>query len=174
MPNYLVLSAIGKDRPGIVNQLSQMIVERQGNISSSRMMAMGGEFTIMLMIDGSPDTIEQIKASLPEMESQSGLTIVARNTELDAGRARRLPYKVEVVSMDHPGIVQQVADFFSNHEGNIEEMNTDTYAAAHTGTPMFALSMIVDLPAETRIAPLREEFFEFCDNLNLDASLEIP
>jgi glycine cleavage system transcriptional repressor len=99
---------------------------------------------------------------------------VARNTELDAGRARRLPYKVEVVSMDHPGIVQQVADFFSNHEGNIEEMNTDTYAAAHTGTPMFALSMIVDLPAETRIAPLREEFFEFCDNLNLDASLEIP
>lgn len=173
MSQYLVLSAIGNDQPGLVNKLSQIIVERKGNITSSRMMAMGGEFALMLMIEGDENTINDIQNELPKMETQLDLTITSRITQLSDSQPTRIPYSVEVVSMDHPGIVQQVADFFSSHMANIEEMNTDTYAAAHTGTPMFALNMIVGLPADTKIGPLREQFMEFCDNLNLDASLEM-
>ena len=173
MSHYLVISAIGNDQPGIVNSVSQMIVERRGNISSSRMMVMGGEFAIMLMVEGDDKTIEKIQSALPEIESELGLTIVACKTQTNTKQTAHVPYIVEVVSMDHPGIVQQVADFFSSRQANIEEMNTDTYSAAHTGTQMFALNMVVGLPADTKIAPLREQFLEFCDNLNLDGSLEI-
>ena len=173
MSQYLVLSAIGNDQPGLVNKLSQMIVERKGNITSSRMMAMGGEFALMLMIEGNETTINDIQTKLPKVESLLGLTITSRKTQLDHSQSARIPYSVEVVSMDHPGIVQQVADFFSSHMANIEEMNTDTYAAAHTGTPMFALYMVVGLPADTKIAPFCVQFMEFCDNLTLDGSLEM-
>jgi glycine cleavage system transcriptional repressor len=51
-------------------------------------------------------------------------------------------------------------------------MATNTYAAAHTGTPMFAVHMTVGIPASTHIATLREEFMDYCDGLNLDAVLE--
>jgi glycine cleavage system transcriptional repressor len=51
-------------------------------------------------------------------------------------------------------------------------MVTSTYAAAHTGTPMFSVNMSVGIPSETHIASLRDDFMEFCDNLNLDAVLE--
>jgi len=173
MSEYLVLSAVGHDQPGIVNKLSQMIVERKGNISSSRMMALGGEFAIMLMVEGDEKNIEQIQAALSEIESALALTIVARKTQTNTTTSARIPYRVEVVSMDHPGIVQQVADFFSSHQANIEEMNTDTYSAAHTGTQMFALNMVVGLPADIKIGSLRIQFMDFCDNLNLDGSLDI-
>jgi glycine cleavage system transcriptional repressor len=173
MNHYIVISAIGNDRPGIVNSVSQMIVERKGNITSSRMMAMGGEFSLMLMVEGDKDVIEKIQSSLPEIESSLGLTLVSRATQVNQQEAARIPCNINVVSMDHPGIVQQVADFFSSRKVNIEEMNTDTYPAAHTGTQMFALNMVVSLPAETKVAPLREEFIDFCDSMNLDASLEI-
>ena len=173
MSHYLVISAIGNDQPGIVNSVSQMIVERKGNITSSRMMAMGGEFSLMLMVEGDNKIVEQIQSALPDMESALGLTIVSKHTKASERTAERVPCNINVVSMDHPGIVQQVADFFSPRDVNIEEMNTDTYPAAHTGTQMFALNMVVSLPAELKIAPLREEFVDFCDAMNLDASMEI-
>ena len=172
MSHYLVISAIGNDRPGIVNDVSQMIAEHKGNITSSRMMALGGEFALMLMIEGDETTIDGIIAKLPDIESSLGLTITSRKNRITAAAAQQIAYKVKVVSMDHPGIVQQISDFFSNQQANIEEMNTDTYAAAHTGTQMFALNMVASLPAETKIGQLREQFYEFCDNLNLDATIE--
>ena len=172
MSDYLVISAIGKDHPGIVNEVSHMIAEHKGNITSSRMMAMGGEFALMLMVEGDSDVIESIQSALPDMESSLGLTIVSRHTDTDKDSSR-IPCNINVVSMDHPGIVQQVADFFSSRTANIEDMNTDTYPAAHTGTTMFALNMVVSLPSEIKVAPLREEFIDFCDALNLDASMEI-
>jgi glycine cleavage system transcriptional repressor len=167
MASYLVISAIGEDKPGIVQKLSQMIVEKNGNITSSRMMAMGGEFSLMLMVEGNDKIIDDIIASLPDMEASLELTITSRKTWKSDGASPLIAYRVEVVSMDHPGIIQQVSDFFSRRDANIEEMNTDTYAAAHTGTTMFSLEMIVGLPAEIKIASLREEFLDFCDNLNL-------
>ena len=81
------------------------------------------------------------------------------------------PYQVTVVAMDHPGIVRNVTQFFSGRDINIEELETETYAAAHTGTTMFSLAMTVSLPSNLTIGELREEFLDFCDELNLDAAL---
>ena len=83
-----------------------------------------------------------------------------------------MPYGVDVVAMDHPGIVNKLAGFFAERDINIEDMSTSTYSAAHTGTPMFAVHMTVGIPASTHIATLREEFMDYCDGLNLDAVLE--
>jgi len=78
---------------------------------------------------------------------------------------------VEVVSMDHPGIVRDIARFFSRRKINIIELDTSRYAAAHTGTPMFALHMTVEIAADQSIGKLREEFVSMCDQLNLDAKM---
>ena len=51
-------------------------------------------------------------------------------------------------------------------------MYTSSHRAAHTGSPMFTLSMTVEIPAATHISTLREQFMEFCDQLNLDAIME--
>jgi glycine cleavage system transcriptional repressor len=74
--------------------------------------------------------------------------------------------------MDQPGIVHNLASFFSQRQINIQEMVTSSYAAAHTGTPMFAVHMTVDIPASLQISVLRDEFMDFCDQLNLDAVME--
>ena len=74
--------------------------------------------------------------------------------------------------MDQPGIVHELAAFFSKREINIQDMATTTYNAAHTATPMFSVRMIVEVPAQQHIAALREEFLDICDELNLDGVLE--
>jgi len=172
MKKYFVISALGKDRPGIVNQLSQLILDCGCNVEDSRMTVLGGEFAMLLMISGHWSAITRLERQLPALEKKLELTLLAKHTEPRASTQDRVPYVVDVVAMDHPGIVRDVADFFASREINIEELSTWTYPAAHTGTPMFSLNMTVSIPGEVHIGRLRDEFTGFCDNLNLDATLE--
>ncbi|OOZ36691.1 glycine cleavage system protein R [Solemya velesiana gill symbiont] len=170
--NYLVISALGNDRPGIIDNLSKAIFDNECNITDSRMTVLGGEFAILLMVEGQWNTLSKLEDAIPGLEQELGLTIIAKRTEERSAAADLLPYGVEVVSLDHPGIVHHLASFFSQHHINIEDMATSNYAAAHTGTPMFSVHMTVGIPADIHISTLRKEFLEFCDSLNLDAVLE--
>ncbi|EGV51782.1 glycine cleavage system protein R [Candidatus Endoriftia persephone str. Guaymas] len=170
--SFLVISALGRDRPGIVNELSKTILEGECNIVDSRMTVLGGEFAILLMVEGQWNTLAKLESALPEIEKRLGLTIIAKRTEERAPSSNQLPYAVEVVAMDHPGIVHQLAEFFSERQINIEDMVTSSYAAAHTGTPMFSVTMSVGIPANLHIATLRDDFMDYCDSLNLDGVLE--
>jgi len=172
MIKNLVISALGNDKPGLVNQLSKAILDQAGNISESPMMVLGGEFAIMLLVTGNQDCINNINSKLEETGNTLGLTITAKETKTQESKQKRLPYQVTVVSMDHPGIVHNITDFLSTRNLNIEEIETKTYPAAHTGTPMFSLEITISVPADSSVKMLRDEFIIFCDDLNLDASLE--
>lgn len=172
MNKNLVITALGNDKPGIVNKLSKAILDHGGNITESRMMALSGEFAMMLLVTGEEDSISNINSKLKSIGDKLGLTITAKEATLQASDKKRLPYRVTVVSMDHPGIVHDISDFLSSRNLNIEEVETNTYPAAHTGTPMFSLDMIISVPADSSVRALRDEFLVFCDDLNLDASLE--
>lgn len=169
---YLVISALGQDRPGIVKTFTQPISESSVNILDSRMTILGGEFAILMMVEGSWDTIAKLEAQLPALEQALGLTIVAKRTDSQQAQANAIPYAVNVVALDHPGIVNQLAEFFSGRSINIQDLLTDSYNAAHTGTPMFSATLIINIPGDVSIARLREEFFDFCDGLNLDGVIE--
>ena len=68
--NFLVISALGKDRPGIVDQLSKLVLEHDCNIADSRMTVLGGEFAILLMVEGNWNTLSKLEDTLPTMEQQ--------------------------------------------------------------------------------------------------------
>lgn len=169
---YLILSALGEDKPGIVNILTKAILEHGGNIIDSRMTVLGGEFAALLMLEGPWNALAKIEGAVPELEKELAMTIIVKRTGERATESNHLPYAVEVVAMDNPGIVNNLAGFFSERNINIEDLVTNSYAAAHTGTPMFAVQMTVGIPADVQLSGLREEFMDYCDSLNLDAVLE--
>ena len=172
MSSFLVISALGNDKAGLVNELSAAILNTGCNIVDSRMSVLGGEFAIILLISGPWNAVAKMEDMLPVLGQTLGLTTISRRTEKRSTLANMLPYVVEVVSMDHPGIVYQIAEFFSSRGINIEELSTGSYSAAHTGTPMFSLNMTISVPADLHIGQLREQFTEFCDESNLDAVME--
>lgn len=169
---YLVISALGEDHPGIVNTLTKTILDHGCNIVDSRMTVLGGEFAALLMVEGQWNTLAKVEGAIPELERQLKMTIIAKRTEERASSGNLLPYAVEVVAMDHPGIVNNLAGFFARHSINIEDLVTSSYSAAHTGTQMFSVQMTVGIPSNIHISALREEFMDYCDSLNLDAVLE--
>jgi len=126
---YLVISALGEDRPGIVNRLSKVLLDQGCNIEDSRMAVLGGEFAAMLLVEGKWNTLAKVENVLPELERQLGMTIISKRTGERVTGKNLLPYGVDVIAMDHPGIVNNLAEFFAERDINIEDMSTSTYAA---------------------------------------------
>ena len=172
MQEYLVISAIGEDKPGIINGLSQAATECGCNILDTRMTVLGGEFALIMMIGGLSDQITSAESSIPQVADKFSLTTILKRTQPRQEADASCPYFISVISLDHPGIVREIAGFFSQRKINIEEMETGTYAAAHTGSPMFSLEIAINVPATTPIAQLKEAFIAFCDERNLDATIE--
>lgn len=172
MKNLLVLTALGKDRPGLVAALSESITSQQCNISESCMSVLGGEFAIIMLVEGQWNNIAKLEQMIPGLQEQLSLTLQCKRTETRPGKHNAVPYTVDVLSMDSPGIVHKVTDFFYTRKINIHDLQTECFNAAHTGTPMFTLTLTLEIPAVTHIATLREEFMDFSDTHNLDAIIE--
>jgi glycine cleavage system transcriptional repressor len=171
MHEQLVITALGADRPGIVGELTNTLNANQLNIEDSRMSILGGEFAILMLVGGSSESIENITKKTDELEKQLNMRLLVKPTTSKSDDVVLAPYNVEVVSIDHPGIVNEIANFFSSRKINIVDLDTSRYPAAHTGTPMFALHMVIGVPPEQSITALRDEFITMCDELNLDAKM---
>ena len=172
MSNQLVIAAVGEDRPGLVDSLSGWILDSGCNIADSRMTVLGGEFAVLLLIEGQWNSLAKLEDQLDQVQERLGMTINLKRTEGKKPAGALLPYAVDVVALDNPGIVHNLAGFFSKRGVNIQDLSTSNYSAAHTGTQMFSVHMVLDVPGEIQIAGLREEFLDFCDQLNLDAVIE--
>ena len=158
MNSYLVITALGADKPNFVNQFTQSLTNCGGNILDTRMTTLGSEFGIMLLIEGSWGAIAKIETNLPAIEQKLGLIAT-------------MTYLVHAVTADREGILSDLAQFFTAQGINIEDINAHTYLA-HTGTRMSSMTMNVNIPVDMHIPTLRDKFIAYCDALNLDAGME--
>jgi glycine cleavage system transcriptional repressor len=171
MDKLLAITAIGPDRAGLVRDLSQAVTGAGGSIRESRMIALGSDFAVLMLVAGNWHTVNKIRDKFSQLERESGLTVTVRDTEPRTSETSA-PYHIDVVTLDQEGIVLRLSSFFANRNLEIAEMNTRRYNAPHTGAAMFAVQMTVNVPASMHIATLREEFLDFCDEHNLDAVIE--
>ena len=171
MDEQLVITALGDDRPGIVDELSNALFKHKLNIEDSRMSVLGGEFAVLLLVGGPEPAIDDFIADIAGLEESLNMKIMVKRTRSEAKQSAMVTSTVKVVAIDNPGIVHKLASFFSSRQINIVDLNTERYAAAHTATPMFAVDMKISVPAETPLEQLRDEFIDMCDELNLDASM---
>ncbi len=171
MESYIFVSLAGPDRSGIVYEVARLADDSGCQIKDSRMAVLGGEFCAQMLIAGNWSAIARLESSVPRLARELGMEHVIRRTEPRSDTDRLIPYGVEVLSLERPGVVREVAEFFSRRSINVEDMYTSCYPAPHTNAPMYSLHMTVGVPADTAIATLRNEFLEMCDELNLDAVL---
>ncbi len=168
-----VLSAIGHDRPGLVSDITSDARAHGLNITDSRMTALGSEFAVLMAVTGEPEALAAFEVTLrTRCESADDLTYLFRPTERHAPAERLRSFDVSVMALDHPGIVAAIASFFADRAINIRDLQTEASPAAHTGTPIFSVAMVVDAPESVRVNDLKDAFDAFCADADLDGALE--
>ena len=140
---HIIISAFGKDKPGIVSHFTSVITSHGGNIKESRMTKLGTEFTMMVLVSVSKDWGESLSVALNGIKE---LDISIKETfhfELDTNTPQ---CKIHLSGADNEGLVHKVAEILSNKGINIEEMVTNTENAPVSGTTLFTMDAHVSHP----------------------------
>jgi glycine cleavage system transcriptional repressor len=169
--NHLILTAVGPDRVGLVEKISEFIARHGCNIEDSKMAVFYGEFAVIALISGEGGSLVKIGRDYREIETETGLTISIKTPAMRQATVAFLPYKLTASCMDHPGIVHQISNVLSSMSVNIESMETETYAAPVSGAPIFRLEAEISVPVTTNLNSLRERFAEIQREENIDIDL---
>ena len=167
MPDYAV-TAIGRDRPGIVAAISSALLELDGNIEDSQMSILRGHFAVMLIVRlGAGASADELAASLGEVRDRLELEALTFEPvdELEHSRPTAT-HVVSVYGADHPGIVAGMTAVLASEGVNIIDL--ETRVAGSEESPIYAMLMEValgDAPPERVQAAL--------DTAAADAGVEI-
>ena len=169
--DHLILTAIGPDQIGLVQKISEFISRHGCNIEDSKMAVFCGEFAVIVLISGAGSNLVKIGRDYRQIETATGLSISIKTPSARTTPEAFLPYKLTASCMDHPGIVHRISGVLSSLGINIEAMETKTYAAPVSGTPIFQLEADLAVPARTNINQLRERFNEIQREENIDIEI---
>lgn len=171
--SHLIVTAVGPDQVGLVEKLSAFIARQNCNIEDSKMAVFCGEFAVIILITGAQTDLAKIADAYHELEAQTGLAISIKTPSTRKPTASLLPYRVTASCLDHPGIVHRLSRVLSAMGINIEAMETKTYAAPVSGTPIFRLEATVSVPVTTDLSLLRERFSEIQREENIDIEFSL-
>jgi glycine cleavage system transcriptional repressor len=146
---HFAVSVIGKDRPGIVAAVSEVLLEHDGNLEDSQMTILRGHFTIMLIVS-TPGEVDvgELEADLERVRKSLDLEAVVLNevTETALSTEPAPSHIVSVYGVDHPGIVHAVTSRLAEQEVNITDLTTRLIPGGDGG-PLYAMMLEVGLPA---------------------------
>lgn len=174
MKRWFALSAIGRDRPGIVADLAELIYECDCNLEDSSMTILGSEFAVLLLLSGEGDDVERrLSSGCKRLEWEKRLTVFFRPLEGDAARGQRgtLTMDCVVSGVDKAGIVAKVARTLAEEGVNVTNLQTQSRPEPESGTPIFTMVIQMAVPASLDRRRLRERLDRVAGELRVDLTL---
>jgi glycine cleavage system transcriptional repressor len=167
------LSAIGRDRPGIVAGVSGALLQHGANIEDSRMSILGGHFTMMLIVaTPAGSDVAPLRRELEETRTRLGLgALTLDEVSAEHGFARPEPsHVVTVYGADHPGIVHAVASSLAAADVNV--LDVATHLVEDEGErPLYVMMMEVAVPERVDATRVEEELRTIAERERLDLTV---
>jgi glycine cleavage system transcriptional repressor len=151
----IAVSAVGRDRPGIVAAVTGVLVAHGANLADSQMGILSGRFTMTLIVDAPAElNLDLLVADLERIGEDLGLDAIFAREVGDADEEASLPTRmVTVYGVDHPGIVHAVTRELATRGVNITDLNTRRIED-EDGEPLYAMMLEVAPPDGTDDADL--------------------
>lgn len=163
--HHFALTVIGRDRPGIVAQVTEILFNVGCNIADSSCSILGGQFAMILII-AHPRFTDRASFGdafqpLEDADLTVSLRVLKPGGELHADMAGEI-CMISVYGADKPGIVFHVAKVLGEKKINITDLNTKLVGSEQR--PVYVMIIEAVLPAtiseqdvDTWMTPLREQ-----------------
>jgi glycine cleavage system transcriptional repressor len=168
---HTIITAIGEDRPGLVEEVSEFVFQRGGSIQESRMANMLGQFAIAMLVCGTKESIDRITGDIDILTSETAIDVRVTPVVPPEPEEQTTTYLLVGRALDQPGLVHQIADVLRRFEVNIEALETTLEPAPVTGAPIFAMDLVVTVPVDASLPQLIDELGGVCEALNIDWTL---
>lgn len=173
MKEQLVITAVGPDRPGLVDELTGYLLEAGANVADSRMVNLRGRFAMLILAEADDSAAEQIVIDVIEAGNRIGLKVTVAPRELvPVEPSDGMAFELTAKGLDKPGIVHRITRLLAAHRVNIEDMDTTLEQKRYGSTPVFSLQLMMVVPPDVSIDLIRRELTVLCNELNVDFGLE--
>ena len=167
MKKWFMLTLVGKDRSGIVAQITRALYEGECNLGEASMVRLGGNFTVMLMVQFAGS--EQAMNDLIEPTCRS----FNLHHHVDAIEGELLHHKdpdvrITVYGADRSGIVAEAAGALAEKGFNILNLESDVGGTAEH--PIYV--MTIEGIAEQGIEVLEDTLQKLALEKGLEIQLE--
>ena len=147
--SHFALTIIGRDRPGIVSQVTEVLYRLGCNIADSSCSLLGGQFAMILIVShrdfSGKEDFGDAFASLEE----SGLSVFVRTLKPGGERHPALEGEITMISVygaDKPGIVYRVTKALGERRVNITDLNTKLVGSKER--PVYVMMLEALLPPD--------------------------
>jgi glycine cleavage system transcriptional repressor len=170
----LIITITSADRPGIVEEVTEILLGHGANLEESRMARLGGEFAGIMRASVQEDRATTLASALRGLEDKA-LNITSKIAEpLEAERfTGYVPHEITVSGADHEGIVHSIAGYLADQGINIEELSTEVINAPVTGTPLFSMRAVVEAPPALSTAAFRANLEQVAEEMGVDIELKL-
>ncbi|MEE3289099.1 MAG: ACT domain-containing protein [Pseudomonadota bacterium] len=169
MTTYLVLTAIGEDKPGLVESLAQVIADNSGNWLESSMSQLAGKFAGILRVSVSDSEVDQLISALDGISDQLTLVIERVDSDFEI----ELPQTVELnlIGNDRPGIIREFSHVLTSLSVNVEQLSTDCVPAPMSSEVLFKAKANLKVPVGLKLEVLQQEIERLADDLIVEMQL---
>jgi len=174
MKRIIALTAIGRDRPGIVAEVTRILFARGGNIEDSSMTILRGEFAMILIIS-LPDgqEIDALDHDLKRMARRMSLFAALKEIELVSPTRpvrRGHSYIISLLGSDKTGIVYRVSRLLASRGVNITDLNTRLIGTRRR--PVYAMVIEAQVPSRLAVRRLSADLKKLADKMNVTITLK--
>ena len=145
MESWYMLTLVGRDRPGIVAQVSQVLCKAGCLLGEASMLRLSGNFTIMLMVGVNGDSAE-LAGSLQRLADDLGLRIHLDPAEGAFHEHPEPNVYVTIGGADRAGIVAQATRCLADCDFNI--LNLESAVAGSAEQPLYVLHIEGQCPLD--------------------------
>ena len=174
MENKFILTAFGKNRPGIVAGIAQVIFENGCNLEDSNMGRLADEFTLILLLSGQGDDLaDRLNRDCKRLEMEKDVFVFLRPIDYSTPELNGFNdyHSINVEGIDHAGIVYNVSRLLAEKEINIETLRSHKKNSPNSGTAIFSMEIQVDIPDTVSATDLDQDLETLADELNVDIQL---
>lgn len=177
MKTYFILSAMGKDRPGMVADVSEVIYECGGNIEDSSMSLLRNHFALLLLFSTEREEVNQkLSSALKRLEWEKKLTVFYSPISFEEAypkiKEETDRFKITTSGVDHAGIVFRICQMLADRGVNIVDMKTQRILSPESGTPLFEMDMEINVPRTISEQGLRDDLHRLGNELVIDLVLK--
>ena len=174
MEQRFIMTAFGKDRPGIVADVTKILYENGCNLEDNSMTLLVDEFTLILLFTAKGDDVQdRLLKECRRLEMEKGISAFMRPLDQrpKTGHGKLYDCTLHVEGLDQAGIVYKVSQFLADRSVNIVDLVSTVKASPESGTAIYMMDIHVQLPKEKSAAQLEAELTEVADELNVDITM---
>ena len=169
MTTYLVLTAIGEDKPGLVESLAEVIADNSGNWLESIMSQLAGKFAGILRVSVNDSEADQLISALDGISDQLTLVIERANSDVEIESPQTV--ELNLIGNDRPGIIREFSHALASLSVNVEQLSTECISAPMSSDILFKAKANLKVPVGLELELLQREIERLADDLIVEVHL---